>query len=613
MKLQCTLLLVWRRSAAISVLAMVLLIASRGVSSASDETEDRTNKAKKLVQEALSSEASGGNASRSELLIQAKEIAPDEPTVRWQQGQIQSGRTWLSYPELVARTKNSKVLEDYRTLRDKSKPTLESQYELIQYCKKHGLKDQATSHWSAIAELAPDNAEARSQLGFERVDGRWVDRRELELEREKAKRVAEILLKKGPDLRQLASDLAANKIDEPQAIQQLAKDLDVDSIPVWELCLSSANHQGAAAVVGALMQSNAPESTKSLARHAVWVTDPGVRSIATKSLQTRDAYAYVPAMLSELQGPWIANRQWMFDGNNRLFCRYSTISDGKDSQALRVLDDTYFLTGNVSAAATTAGLASSMSQSQREFSRRNANALIEARNAQIINALHEITGETDLKSPQDWWEWWDDKNEVYSTSEKPLETSYAYNSVSIAGRVPEPRPEVLVRPTTVRRSESQRKECLAGGTPILTQRGPIAIERIRIGDLVLAKHFDTGEVRFQPVLRTTTRAPEPLIRITLAENAAGKSQVIRASGGHPFWVSGKGWVRARELTAGSRLHGLERFIDVKEVEFEEKPTKTFNLVVSEFHSYFVGPEAVLSHDNSLVQPIQSVVPGLNVN
>lgn len=101
--------------------------------------------------------------------------------------------------------------------------------------------------------------------------------------------------------------------------------------------------------------------------------------------------------------------------------------------------------------------------------------------------------------------------------------------------------------------------------------------------------------------------------LTLAENADGKSQVIRASGGHPFWVSGKGWVRARELTAGSRLHGLERFIDVKEVEFEEKPTKTFNLVVSEFHSYFVGPEAVLSHDNSLVQPIQSVVPGLTSN
>jgi hypothetical protein len=613
MKLQFKLFLKCIESAKVSVVALLLPIASEGACLAIGETEDRAKQAKQLVQEALRSEASGASAGRNELLIQAKEIAPDEPTVRWQQGQIQSGREWRSYPALVTQAKNSKALEDYRSLRDKSKPTLESQLELIQYCKKHGLKDQATAHWSAIAELAPENIEAKSQLGFEKLDGRWVQRRELELEREKAKRVAVILQKKGPDLHQLASDLASSKIEEPQAIDQLSKDLNVDSIPVWELCLSSAHKQGAAVVVGALIQSNAPESTKSLARHAIWVTDPGVRSTATKSLQNRDPHAYVPAMISELQGPWIANRQWMFDGNNRLFCRYSTISDGKDSQTLRVLDDTYFLTGNVSAASTTAAFASAMSQNQREILRKNANAAIEARNEQIVSALQEITGETDLKSPQDWWEWWDDKNEVYSTSEKPIETSYAYNNVSIAGRVPEPRTEGYVRPTIVRRSEVRRKECLAGGTPILTQRGPIAIERIRIGDLVLAKHFDTGEVRFQPVLRTTTRAPEPLIRITLAENADGKNQVIRASGGHPFWVSGKGWVRARELTAGSRLHGLERFTDVKEVEVEEKATKTYNLVVSEFHSYFVGSEAILSHDNSIVKPIQSVVPGLNVN
>ena len=331
----------WKWLCAFSHLLFLFVISE--VSLASDKTDELANKAKQLVQQALLSEASGGNTSRSELLSQAKEIAPYEPSVRWHHGEIKSDRTWHPYSELVVQAKKSKVLEDYRTLRDKSKPTLESQYELIQYCKKHGLKEQATAHWSAIAELAPDNVEAKSELGFERVDGRWVERRELELEREKAKRVADILQKKGVDLRQLASDLAASKIEEPQAIDQLSKELDVDSIPVWELCLSSVHNQGAAVVVGALMHSNAPESTKSLARHAIWVNDPGVRSTATKSLQTRDPHAYVPAMMSELQGPWIANRQWMFDGNNRLFCRYSTISDGKDSQALRVLDDTYFL------------------------------------------------------------------------------------------------------------------------------------------------------------------------------------------------------------------------------------------------------------------------------
>ncbi len=578
---------------------------------ASDRTEKEADKVRRIVQDALQAEASGADVSRSELLAQANSLSTDEPSVHWQQGQIRKGKDWSSYPNSVAQAKNSKELEEYRFLRDNSKPTLESQSELVKYCRKHGLKDQAIAHWSAIAELDSENVEAKSELGFEKFEGQWIHRRELEVEREKAKRISESLQQKMSELRRLAKDLALGKQNENQAIVKLSQDVDVDSIPAWELCLSSAHKHGAAVVVEALKQSNAPEATLSLARHATWVADFGVRDAASNLLKSRDQYAYVPAMLSELQGPWLATRQWAFDGNNRLVYRYSLIADGKDKQALRVLDESYFLTGNVSNAFSLAAGAATRSRIQSEAIRRNANAMIQARNDQIIKALEEITGEREMKSPQDWWEWWDDKNEVYSTSEKPIVTSYAYNTVSVRGTTPEP----LTGGSSSRigRTEGQRKECLAGGTPILTQRGPIAIERIRIGDLVLAKHFETGEVRFQPVLRTTVREPELLIRITLAENEDGKSQVIRASGGHPFWVSGTGWVRARNLDAGARLHGLERFTQVKEVEVEKKATKTYNLVVSDFHSYFVGPEAILSHDNSIVKPIQCLVPGLKIN
>ncbi len=596
-----------------SVSFLVLAAFPFNASLASDRPEKEAERARKLVQDALQSEASGADVSRSELLAQAVSLSPDEPTVHWQQGQIRKGKNWSSYPNIVAQTKNSKELDEYRFLRDNSNPTLESQYELVKFCNKHGLKDQATAHWSAIAELEPENVEAKNQLGFERIDGQWIHRRELEMEREKAKRVSESLQKKMPELNRLARDLASGNLDENQAIIKLSQDVNIDLIPTWELCLSSAHKQGAAVVIGALKQSNAPEATLSLARHATWVADLSVRNEASNILKNRDPYAYLPAMLSELQGPWLANRQWVFDGNNRLVCRYSIIADGKDKQALRVLDETYFLTGNVSNASSLAAGMATSSQFQREATRRNTNAMVQARNDQIMSALQEITGERELKSPQDWWEWWDDKNEVYSTSEKPILASYAHNSVAVRGRTPEPLTGGSRFSSGGRRSEGQRKECLAGGTPILTQRGPIAIERIRIGDLVLSKHFETGEVRLQPVLRTTIREPEPLIRITLAESADGKSQVIRASGGHPFWVSGKGWVRARELDAGARLHGLERFTQIKEVEVEEKVTKTYNLVVSDFHSYFVGPEAVLSHDNSIVKPIQCLVPGLKIN
>ncbi len=580
-------------------------------SHASDPTEKDAERARRIVQDALQSEASGSDVSRGELLAQANSLFTDEPSIHWQQGQIRNGKEWNSYPNSVALAKNSKELEEYRILRDASKPTLESQSELVRYCSRHGLKDQAIAHWSAIAELDPENEEAKNQLGFEKFEGQWIHKTELAVEREKAKRVSESLQQKLPELRRLAKDLVLGKQNENQAVVTLSQEVDVDSIPAWELCLSSAHKQGAAVVVETLKQSSAPEATLSLARHATWVADFGVRDAASNVLKSRDQNAYVPAMLSELQGPWLATRQWAFDGNDRLVYRYSLIADGKDQQALRVLDETYFLTGNVSNAFSLAAGAATRSRIQSEAIRRNTNAMIQARNDQVINALREITGEREMKSPQDWWEWWDDRNEVYSTSEKPIVTSYAYNTVSVRGSSPEPL--TGGSRSRIGRSEGQRKECLAGGTPILTQRGPIAIERIRIGDLVLSKHFETGEVRFQPVLRTTVREPELLIRITLSAESEGKSQVIRASGGHPFWVSGKGWVRARDMEAGARLHGLERFTQVKEVEVEEKATKTYNLVVSDFHSYFVGPDAILSHDNSIVKPIQCLIPGLKIN
>ena len=65
------------------------------------------------------------------------------------------------------------------------------------------------------------------------------------------------------------------------------------------------------------------------------------------------------------------------------------------------------------------------------------------------------------------------------------------------------------------------------------------------------------------------------------------------------------------LETGMRLHGLENFSTIEKVDLEDKSTKTYNLVINEFHSYFVGPEAILSHDNSLIEPVRCKVPGLD--
>ncbi len=568
--------------------------------------EDRdVNKAKRLVQAALEAEVTGSAEDRDRFLAEAGAVSKVEESARWQLGQFKVGRDWSDYSTLVAKAKKSKDLEGYRELRDASLPTVASQTQLASYCLKHGMSNQAVAHWSAILELDTENAEARKQLGFKRLEGRWVQANELDRAQQIAKKVASNLRQNQLMLKDIAQDLQSLKITHEMAVEKVSEDADVNSIPVWELCLSTAHRRGALVVVDALDQMSAPEASLSLSRHALWTPHTDVREAAIAALKKRDPHSFIPALLSELRGPWIASRQVVRDGLNRLVVRYSAVADGQDRLSLRVMDEVYFLAGDLALAGGVSSSDATQSTLVKEFARRQENSTVEFRNSQISDILSKVTERTDLKTPQDWWQWWDNKNEVYSAEEKPILTSYSSRTALVdAPYAPAPRSSTW---------DDKKKDCLAGGTPILTQRGPIAIERVRIGDLVLSKHPDSGELRLQPVLRTTVREPEQLICITV-QNAdpevSHPTHVIRASGGHPFWVSGNGWVRARNIKVGMRLHGLSQFSEVKSVEVEEKATRTYNLIVNDFHSYFAGNEQVLSHDNTVIEPVRCRVPGL---
>ena len=145
---------------------------------------------------------------------------------------------------------------------------------------------------------------------------------------------------------------------------------------------------------------------------------------------------------------------------------------------------------------------------------------------------------------------------------------------------------------------------MIAGTKILTDRGLMQVQQIRTGDLVLSKNETTGELAFKPVLQTTIRPSSGLISVDV-----GNGEKIRCSGGHPFWVSGQGWTKARDLEPGMSLHTSEGFVSIKAVAGDVKE-QTYNLVVADFHTYFVGANAILSHDNTLREAITTSVPGL---
>jgi hypothetical protein len=133
------------------------------------------------------------------------------------------------------------------------------------------------------------------------------------------------------------------------------------------------------------------------------------------------------------------------------------------------------------------------------------------------------------------------------------------------------------------------------------------IEQVKLGDRVLSQHPVTGELAYKPVIETTTRKPESLTRISLG------SDVIAATRGHAFLAAEEGWRMAKQLKVGMRLHGLSGSVMIDGIEevtelkpfyerLAEKPDAdagddlTYNLIVDESHTYFVGRCRVLVFD-----------------
>ena len=65
----------------------------------------------------------------------------------------------------------------------------------------------------------------------------------------------------------------------------------------------------------------------------------------------------------------------------------------------------------------------------------------------------------------------------------------------------------------------------------------------------------------------------------------------------------------RDLTPGKRFHGPTGTTPIDSVEPAGEGL-AYNLVVADFHTYFVGIARILSHDNTIRRPTDAIVPGL---
>jgi hypothetical protein len=227
------------------------------------------------------------------------------------------------------------------------------------------------------------------------------------------------------------------------------------------------------------------------------------------------------------------------------------------------------------------------------------NASIAFANSLIVPVLTATTGQELGDNPRAWWDWWEGYNEYASDGETPEYEQRVADASHRYYRAPEGHSYRINPPPPPPRKLS----CFAAGTLVWTKTGLRAIEKLEIGDLVLAQSAESGELAYKPVIGRTVRTPSPILKLSFENDS------IETTLGHPIWIAGTGWRMAKELGDGAILHSVEGPVRVESIDPLDE-AEAYNLVVADYNTYFVGKSGILVHDNTPRRPTTSVVPGL---
>ncbi|MFD7284479.1 DNRLRE domain-containing protein [Streptomyces sp. NPDC059863] len=142
------------------------------------------------------------------------------------------------------------------------------------------------------------------------------------------------------------------------------------------------------------------------------------------------------------------------------------------------------------------------------------------------------------------------------------------------------------------------------GTAVLMADGSTrAIDRLEVGDLVLATDVEGGDTRARAV--TDTRSHEgrkDLVTLTVDTDGrdGAKSGTITSTAGHEYWLPDAGrWVQARALEPGMWLRASSgTWIQVTAVDRTTRKERVHNLTVEGVHDYYVlaGDGQLLVHN-----------------
>ncbi len=579
----------------------------------------------------------------------------------WYRGLVHVDGQWLSPVDAEQMASQNSILAEYAERRAEFTDTALDHEKLARWCQKVGLADLSRMHWMHVLRLSPNDKRALAALDLNWVDDYLLNSDEEKLYKQQLEEFVELKKIWKAKLRRLRRDLQhGTPAEQLAAAEDLQQIRDPAAVPVLleefagekeEPDVTSKLH---AQATRALVNIDSPASTESLATLAVSSPWELVRYTAREGLKSRPYNQYVPLLLSELQMPIEASAKVQEIGSN-IVTTYSYSQEGPADQRYereyssyqrvpankyigadiyrsrvvprRLIKEAHtipaehhpagFYCGGGFRPAHTHPARYVPASYSREYvvteydrtvyadnpfyavtrdrvaanSQANANdridgivkrnEIIEGNNQAIAEVLTDLTGQPLPPEPKSWWKWWGD----FLIDNPDQATAGARQQLSMA----------LL---------NQEKRGLARGNWVWTNLGRKPIEQVLHGDYVLAQNPHTGELAYKAVLAITYPLQLEVDKISLGDDS------IHCAGGHVVWVTGKGWQLASKLSTKDSLHGVS---DETKVTSRSKAftIDSYDLVVDDFHTFFVGETGILVHDASPVEPAPAAVPGIS--
>ncbi|WP_197533658.1 polymorphic toxin-type HINT domain-containing protein [Symmachiella dynata] len=569
---------------------IMIIVVVAGLSSTAVVVAERpvSRNSRETLAQVLRLEVDGGVANRAELLQGVLGNSKRDAPARWQSGQVRTHAGWVAYDQQPTSDKLLALRSEYRQRRSDAGESFEERLKLADWCRTHRLWDQERAHLVEALEIQPTSEAVRRRLGYRMIGGIWLSPQQIEMFKEEQQTRAAALNRWQPRILKIRTGLSSpSERRRHKAEKELAAITDPEAVYAMEQMFFRGQEPEELAATRTFGQMTVYQAAHALVDVAIAANNSRVRDAAIEELQNKPHKQSVPELLGRLTTPIETDIEASYR-NGSAFIRQVYYREQQYQKRALVVESTIDYIGPTDLnTASSRRLAEDISRRQKETTRQ-INAQAQKDNARIYTVLAAISEVDVSNSPQKWWAWWNSEQDT-EVGEKPVDLSYNQNYFSFDQSYKQYTPTA---------------ECFQASTPVWTDEGFVAIEKIRAGDRVLSKNIETGELMYKPVLRPTQRTPQELKTILLQ---GGESLVC--TGGHPFWHSGHGWTMAKNLAAGNVLHtviGSQKVAAISGGAAE----KVYNLVVADFHTYFVGRGMVLSHDNAIREPTNAIVPGL---